>query len=190
MNKILTKIIKNQPIILNNSIKRFYCKSSLKDDDSGRIYLVKYEDSEKMIKVGDKDEFIKTFSKDDIKLFSELCGDFNPIHLDEEYSKRTKFGRCIVHGALVSSLIPSVVSKSIPGSIYINQEVNFLKPTFIDDTVKAETTILSISGKKIVFDTKCTVISNSNDNINDIVIKGNSTIYHSGLSSKRTNNNK
>ncbi|EGC29617.1 hypothetical protein DICPUDRAFT_11264, partial [Dictyostelium purpureum] len=111
----------------------------------------------KLIKIGDKNEITKEFSNKDVELFSELSGDKNPIHLNEEYASTTKFKKPIVHGSLVSSLISTAVSKSYPGAIYVKQEFNYLKPTFINDRVKAEVTISNILGKKIYFHTKCTI---------------------------------
>ena len=52
--------------------------------------------------VGDTAEFCKTFSAADVRLFADLTGDYNPIHLDEDYAKKTRFGRCIVHGVLTN----------------------------------------------------------------------------------------
>ncbi|KAM9998022.1 hypothetical protein ACTFIY_007680 [Dictyostelium cf. discoideum] len=192
----MNNIIKNnnlfkKTIFLNNLIiKRFYCyDNNNNNNEIKKVYFIKDEnnntDLKKMIKIGDIDEFTKKITLNDVKLFSEICGDANPIHIDESYSKKTRYGKCIVHGALVASLIPSVVSKSMPGCIYIREEVNFTKPTFVNDIVKAETKIIDITGKKITFSTQCTVISNDNDNINNVVIKGTSIIHHPNLISKR-----
>ncbi|KAM9950398.1 hypothetical protein ACTFIT_011649 [Dictyostelium discoideum] len=191
MNIIKNKNLFKKTIFKNNLIiKRFYCcdNNNNNNNEIKKVYFIKDEnntDVKKMIKIGDIDEFTKKITSNDVKLFSEICGDANPIHLDESYSKKTRYGKCIVHGALVASLIPSVVSKAMPGCIYIHEEVNFTKPTFVNDIVKAETKIIDITGKKITFSTQCTVISNDNDNINNVVIKGTSIIHHPNLISKR-----
>ncbi|KAN0055458.1 hypothetical protein ACTA71_008570 [Dictyostelium dimigraforme] len=169
-------------IYINNLIKRFYCNKIKKD------YYIKEENYVKSIKIGDIEEFSKKITANDVKLFSEICSDSNPIHLDEIYSKKTRYGKCIVHGALVASLIPSVVSRSMPGCIYIHEEVAFTNPTFVNDTVKAQTKITDITGKKITFATQCTIVSNDNGNLNNIVIKGKSIIHHPNLTSKRIEN--
>jgi acyl dehydratase len=56
----------------------------------------------KIISVGDVEEESRTFSADEVLKFAELSGDFNPVHLDQEYAKTTRFGRCIVHGVLLN----------------------------------------------------------------------------------------
>jgi acyl dehydratase len=54
------------------------------------------------VQIGAKAELSRTFSAEDVNSFAKLSGDTNPIHLDENYSSKTKFGRCIVHGALIN----------------------------------------------------------------------------------------
>jgi hypothetical protein len=58
--------------------------------------------SARTFKVGEKAEISRVFGEEDVVLFAKLTGDTNPIHVDNEFAKQTKFGRCIVHGALVN----------------------------------------------------------------------------------------
>lgn len=76
-----------------------------------------------------------TITDEMVRLFAELTGDKNPIHLDDEYAKHSKFGRRIAHGMLVSSFISTIIATDYPGegSIYVNQELNFLLPCYIGD---------------------------------------------------------
>lgn len=69
--------------------------------------------------------------------FSELSGDKNPIHLNEDYAKKSVFGRRIVHGMLLSSFFSKLIAEKYPGSgsIYLAQNLNFKKPCYIDDEV-------------------------------------------------------
>lgn len=69
--------------------------------------------------------------------FSELIGDKNPLHLDDEYCANTKFKKPIVHGMFLSSFFSKLISEKYPGpgSIYLSQNLSFISPCFIDDTI-------------------------------------------------------
>jgi acyl dehydratase len=79
-----------------------------------------------------------TITDDMIKKFSDLTGDKNPIHLDDEYAKNTVFGKRIAHGMLISSFFSKIIAEKYPGkgSIYLNQEVSFKNPCFVNDTIE------------------------------------------------------
>lgn len=93
---------------------------------------------------GRKETISKIFSDEDVRRFAELSLDVNPVHLDEHYAKQSIFGKRIVHGFLVGSLISAVIGNKLPGfgSIYLKQEMNFKKPVFIDDEITAEVEIM------------------------------------------------
>lgn len=101
--------------------------------------------------LGDSARLTKTFTLDDVKLFSEISKDKNPIHLEEEYAQRAGFESRIVHGMLVASLISAVVAQRLPGpgSIYLSQTLNFKSPAYIGDEVTAEVEIKDIKKDKI-----------------------------------------
>lgn len=93
-----------------------------------------------------KKSFIKEFliTLDSVLEYSKVSGDKNPIHLDKEYASKTLFGRRIVHGALLVGYISSVIANDYPGkgSILLNQEIKYLKPTFLNDKVKVRVKLL------------------------------------------------
>jgi len=99
------------------------------------------------LQVGDSHFYEKTFTDADVLLFSAISGDGNPMHTNEEFAKKTKFGRRICHGAMTSSLISNALTRMFPTSIYISQYVEFLAPVFIGDTIKAEVTCIEKLGK-------------------------------------------
>lgn len=80
--------------------------------------------------IGETAVFAKTFTQTDVQMFSQLSGDCNPIHLDENYSKQTRFGGPIIHGMLVASLISTVLGTILPGpgSVYVSQQLSFRAP--------------------------------------------------------------
>lgn len=126
------------------------------------------------LKIGDSFELCKSFSEQDVNLFSKLSLDTNPIHIDEDYAKDSIFKRKIVHGFLSSSLISAIIGTRLPGpgSIYLHQELNFKKPVYIGEQVRALVTINDIKLEKsiVYLQTNC---YNSN---NEITIEGNAII--------------
>jgi 3-hydroxybutyryl-CoA dehydratase len=102
------------------------------------------------LKVGDTAKFAKTVSESDIYLFAGVTGDLNPAHVNEEYAKDTFFKNRIAHGMLSASFISTVIGTMLPGpgSIYMRQEVNFLAPVKIGDTVTAIVEVAEIMSEK------------------------------------------
>jgi acyl dehydratase len=79
-----------------------------------------------------------------VRQFAEMSGDFNPIHLDDEYAKNTRFGRRIAHGMICGALISRALAMELgPGGIYLSQSMKFQQPVFIDDTLSIELTVLA-----------------------------------------------
>jgi 3-hydroxybutyryl-CoA dehydratase len=114
---------------------------------------VKYSD----IRIGDTAGFSKTVSEADVYAFAGVCGDFNPIHVDAEFAKGTRFGQRIAHGVLTGSLVSTVIGTGLPGknTVYLSQEMKFLAPVFIGDTLRAEVKVVEKNDEKkiLVLDT-------------------------------------
>jgi 3-hydroxybutyryl-CoA dehydratase len=72
-----------------------------------------------------------------VKTFADLSWDHNPIHLDQEYAKTTRFKRCIAHGMLVSTMFGTIMATQVPGAVYVNQTLAFKAPVFVGDAVTA-----------------------------------------------------
>lgn len=100
----------------------------------------------KELKVGESAEFTKTISESDVYLYAGVTGDLNPAHINEEYAKGTFFKTRIAHGLLSAGLISTVLGNELPGpgSVYIRQELNFLAPVRMGDTVTARAEIIEI----------------------------------------------
>lgn len=90
------------------------------------------------------------YSEEEVNQFAEISGDHNPVHLDAEYAKNTRFGKKLVHGFLSGSLISAVLGNVCPGegSIYMNQNMDFLRPVFIGDTITAKVVVTAIDKEK------------------------------------------
>src|SRR5918994_7915527 len=103
--------------------------------------------------VGDSAEITKTITDGDVQAFADLTGDHNPVHVDDEFAKTTRFGRRIAHGMLTASLISSVLANKLPGegSVYLGQTLQFVAPVFPGDEVTARVTVKEVrEGKPIV----------------------------------------
>lgn len=88
----------------------------------------------------------KTVSQDDIASFAEVSGDYNPVHMNEDYAAGTFFKSRIAHGMLTASFISTVLGTRLPGPgcIYLSQNLRFLAPVRIGDTVKALARVASL----------------------------------------------
>jgi 3-hydroxybutyryl-CoA dehydratase len=113
------------------------------------------------IKVGDHAQFSKTISESDIYLYAGITGDLNPAHVNEEYANKTFFRTRIAHGMLVAGFISTVLANQLPGpgTIYVSQELNFLAPVRIGDTVTARAEVIEVSQEKnrVRLRTTCTI---------------------------------
>jgi 3-hydroxybutyryl-CoA dehydratase len=100
--------------------------------------------------LGDRAERTRTFTEADVAEFAELSGDLNPIHLDEEYAAKSRFGRRIVHGFLTAGMISALLGTELPGigSIYVSQTFKFLAPVYIGDSVTASVEVIEIREEK------------------------------------------
>jgi 3-hydroxybutyryl-CoA dehydratase len=90
-------------------------------------------------RIGQRATFTKTVTESDVTTFAGLIGDFNPIHVDAEYARKSRFGRRVAHGMLTGGLISAVLGNKLPGpgTIYLSQQIEFLAPVFIGDTITA-----------------------------------------------------
>ena len=105
--------------------------------------------------------FGKTVTEADLVMFAGVSGDTNPLHLDEEFASRTRFGGRIVHGMLTASLISTLIGTKLPGPgcIYISQDLRFRAPVRVGDTVETRATITEIDAprRRVILKTECTV---------------------------------
>ncbi len=97
------------------------------------------------LNVGDRGEVTKVILEEDVSKFIEICGDVNPIHVDDDFTKKTPLKTKIVHGILTSSLISAVVGTKVPGpgSVWLDQNLRFLLPVRINDRITAISEILA-----------------------------------------------
>ncbi len=102
------------------------------------------------LQVGDAAEFAKTVTETDIYLYAGITGDFNPAHVNEAYAKNTFFKTRIAHGMLTAGFISAIIANQLPGpgTIYLKQDLSFLAPVRIGDTITARVEILELNSEK------------------------------------------
>lgn len=112
------------------------------------------------LKIGDTFSATKQITDAEIRTFAELVNDYNPIHLDEEFAKTTRFGKRIAHGMLSAGLISGVLGYQLSERkvLYLSQTLKFTAPVFLDDTVTATATVISVREDKpiVTLETVCT----------------------------------
>ncbi len=112
------------------------------------------------VKIGDEFSTTRVVTDDVIRKFAELSGDYNPIHLDEEFAKTTRFGKRIAHGMLAGAFISAVLGNEFSERkiVYLSQTMKFVAPVFIGDTVTAKGTVVNIREERgiVTLETVCT----------------------------------
>jgi acyl dehydratase len=123
--------------------------------------------------IGDTREYTVKVTDDTVRKFADLSGDYNPIHVDEEFAKTTRFGRRIAHGMISGALISRVLAEQLgAGGIYLSQYIKFTNPVFIDDSITVVLKVLSIrEGKGIA-----TIETNCLNQHGEFVAKGEAVI--------------
>lgn len=114
----------------------------------------------KELNIGDKASFQKTITETDVYLYAGITGDLNPAHINQVEAEKTMFQGRIAHGMLTAGLVSAVLGMQLPGpgSIYLGQELKFMAPVKIGDTIKAEVEVIEKFEEKnrIKLSTVCT----------------------------------
>ncbi|MBW1796957.1 MAG: MaoC family dehydratase [Deltaproteobacteria bacterium] len=102
------------------------------------------------LQIGEEASFTKTITETDVYLFAGISGDFNPMHVNEEFAKLTPFKTRIAHGALPQSLIAPVLGTKLPGlgTVAVEISCRFKAPTFFGDTITAKAKVAEKLEKK------------------------------------------
>lgn len=97
------------------------------------------------IKVGSSYSFSRTISESDVADFARLSGDFNPLHVNEDFASNTQFGRPVVHGMMTASLLSTLVGMYCPGEkgLYLSQTLQFKAPLYYGDSVIVIGTVMN-----------------------------------------------
>ena len=130
-----------------------------------------------MLKIGDDAQSALAVSDDVVRKFAEATGDNNPLHLDEDFARKTRFGKRIAHGMIAASHISAVLGNILPGpgTVYLSQDLQFVAPVFVGDVITARVKVITIKeGKPIA--TLETVCENQKG---EVVLKGHAVVLFS-----------
>ena len=119
------------------------------------------------VDIGYKTTHVKTVTEADINLFAEVSGDFNPVHISEEYARKTFFDGRIAHGVIAIGLLSAAMAK-LPGLVvFLSQSVRFLKPVRIGDTITAIAEVIETRKDKGIVTLKITCINQEGETVVD-----------------------
>ncbi len=101
--------------------------------------LSRFED----IAVGDEAELSHVLSEDDVRVFAELTGDYNPLHVNRDFARRTLYRKPVVHGMLSASFISTMIGMLLPGegALWTSQTLEFLRPAFPGDELRVHASV-------------------------------------------------
>jgi acyl dehydratase len=104
------------------------------------------------LEVGQKANRSITLTAEHVRKYYEISGDRNPLHFDEAFAAKTKFGRLVVQGGLTTGLLHALVAMDMPGpgTVFLSQNWKFTAPVFIGDTITAKAEILKVHETKPV----------------------------------------
>ena len=90
------------------------------------------------ISIGQQESFMIKITASMVEKFSNLSGDLNPLHMDNEFAESSSFKKRIVHGMLLASFFSQLIGMKLPGknALYFSQTLNFRSPCYIDDEIQ------------------------------------------------------
>jgi acyl dehydratase len=110
-----------------------------------------------------------------IEAYAQITGDRNPLHFDEAFTAKTRFGRLLAQGGIATGLLHALVAMNMPGAgtVFTKQSWTFPRPVFIGDTITAEATVLSVHPRRPMADLAFTVTNQDGEE----VLKGEATVF-------------
>ena len=111
------------------------------------------------LSAGQRARRTQTVTAKDVELYAEITGDRNPLHFEPDFAKRTRFGRLVAQGGITAGMLNALVAMDLPGSgtVFMNQSLHYLAPTYLGDTLTAEIEVLSLKPDKPVCQLRATI---------------------------------
>ena len=117
----------------------------------------------------------RTVTERDIELFTEMTGDRNPLHYDEDLARSSRFGRIIVQGGVTSGLLNAVVAEDLPGpgTVFLHTDWSYKAPVGPGDEITAEVEVLEAREDKPI----CTLRTTITDQDGTVVLDGTALVW-------------
>ena len=121
-----------------------------------------------------------TIDADVVRKFAEITGDYNPLHFEEGFAAKTRFGRLIAQGGLATGLLRALVAMELPGagSVFVRQSWKFPKPAYVGDTITAVGTVKTVQAKRRMAEMEFRVTNQNGD----VVLEGDALVYQADAS--------
>ena len=112
---------------------------------------------------------------DKVRAYAEITGDRNPLHFDEDFASRTRFGRLVAHGGITTGVLHALVAEDMPGpgTVFLSQDWKFTAPVYIGDTITATAEVLSVHQTKPVCSLAIRVVRQDGE----VVLEGEAWCY-------------
>ena len=129
------------------------------------------------ISIGQQESFIIKITESMVEKFSNLSGDLNPLHMDNEFAESSSFKKRIVHGMLLASFFSQLIGMKLPGknALYFSQTLNFRSPCYIDDEIEVIGEVTEKSDSTQIITVSTTIFNKSKtcliDGIAKIIIR-------------------
>ncbi len=127
------------------------------------------------LEVGQRAQREMKVDKETVQRYAEITGDYNPLHFDAEFARRTRFGRLIAQGGIATGLLHALVAMDMPGpgSVFMRQSWTFPAPVYIGDRLHAEATVKSVRGKRNMAELEF-VVKNQDG---ELVLEGDALVF-------------
>ena len=125
------------------------------------------------ISIGQQESFMIKITASMVEKFSNLSGDLNPLHMDNEFAESSLFKKRIVHGMLLSSFFSQLIGMKLPGknALYFSQTLNFRSPCYIDDEIKVIGKVIEKSDSTQIITVSTTIFNKSRTCLIDGIAK-------------------
>ena len=125
------------------------------------------------ISIGQQETFIIKITASMVEKFSNLSGDLNPLHMDNEFAESSLFKKRIVHGMLLSSFFSQLIGMKLPGknALYFSQTLNFRSPCYIDDEIKVVGKVIEKSDSTQIITVSTSIFNKSKTCLIDGIAK-------------------
>jgi len=117
--------------------------------------------------------------REDIVRFSEMTGDYNPLHYDEDLASESVFGRLIVQGGVTSGLLNAIVAEDLPGpgTVFLGVNWRFVRAVGVGEEITAEVEVASVRDDRPICELKTQIVNEKGE----VCLSGTATVYVAAL---------